>query len=209
MHANHDSLTSEIALVLVGEKKFRIHKTHLRSSSDFFKNATKAEWTDPDDPAKPIDLSDESPDTFEAYGHWLYSRKILAKEELGATWNHLAHLYVLGEKLMDKTFQDAVIDTMIGFNGSKRTTPASDAIIIIYKGTPGGSPARRLMVDFYAYMATSNWSGLHLKNISEFRGTEFLEELVPMLIEQREVPPLRVMRPWRALPESYRFDGGR
>jgi hypothetical protein len=68
----------------------------------------KPEWrTD----TKPIDLSDEEPARFQAYCEWLYTKDIVAK----ASGNdlHLGHLYLLGAKLMDGTFQKKVLRAVV------------------------------------------------------------------------------------------------
>ncbi|KAF2130160.1 hypothetical protein P153DRAFT_269394, partial [Dothidotthia symphoricarpi CBS 119687] len=98
---------------------------------------------------KPIDLSDERPVDFAYYSHWLYTKRIIYKDDTSTSSRRLARLYVLGEKLMDQQFQAAIIDAMIEFVEEKRLLPSMHCIEIIYNGTTAESPARRLMVDIW------------------------------------------------------------
>jgi hypothetical protein len=136
--------------VQVGEKVFYIHEGTLTSTSKFFVNAMKPEWRT--DPQKPIDLSDDEPERFEVYCQWLYGRKIAEKEAVSATEFHLAKLYVFGEKIMDETFQNAVLTTFMDICHAEQLYPGNDVVRMIYKGTSGPElPARRLLVDIWTY----------------------------------------------------------
>jgi hypothetical protein len=69
-------------------------------------------------------------------------------------WIHLANSYVLGEELIDRRYQNAVLDTILSYC-VKRDTFSSNAVVrIIYRGTPLSSQARRVLVDFWAWEAT-------------------------------------------------------
>jgi hypothetical protein len=149
---------------------------------------------------KPVDLSDEDADLVQDYCQWLYSRKLIVKyPSRKKTHYYLAKMYVFGEKLMDETFQNTVLDAIIAH--STHGYPPAEAIKVIYDGTSKGSPARDLMVDFWAYSFTAylNSAGkLHL-----FQDTDFLEELVPVLFARRGMPDKSVPRPWVSEPECY------
>lgn len=74
----------------------------------------------------------------------------------------LVSLYIFGEMIQDKTFQDAVIDALQntfqtpGCTGS--TYLFSSAMIKeTYRGTPRGSPLRQLAVDTYAFYGDGSW----------------------------------------------------
>jgi hypothetical protein len=61
------------------------------------------------------------------------------------------------------------------------------------------------MVDIWAYNARASWHGVkNPHKLSEFRGSDFLEEMVPVLIAQRTSPEKGVPRPWKELPDPYR-----
>jgi hypothetical protein len=92
--------------VLVGQETFYVHHNVLVSSSKFFQNAMKPVWRT--EPLKPIDLSDVDPATFKVYSQWLYTKQMTGE------FIHplLAKLYVLGERIMDETFQKNVVLAM-------------------------------------------------------------------------------------------------
>jgi hypothetical protein len=61
------------------------------------------------------------------------------------------------------------------------------------------------MVDFWAYSARASWHSVNNPlELNDFRGTDFLEEMVPVLIAQRVSPKKSVPRPWKELPHPYR-----
>jgi hypothetical protein len=69
-----------------------------------------------------------------------YTKKVVAKSTNSETWLHLARLYVLGEKLIDTTFQDNILDAMIGHKKLPKTLyPCSTVIKTIYDGTTQGT----------------------------------------------------------------------
>ncbi|OWY57756.1 hypothetical protein AA0119_g423 [Alternaria tenuissima] len=118
------------------------------ASSEFFKNATKPEWRTE---SRPVDLSDEQPAIFKRYCQWLYTGFIapglLAESSSGC----LAYMYVLGEKIVDHEFQNAVIQAIISDMDRMNVVPSLRTIKIIYDGTTEESAARRLLVDSWAH----------------------------------------------------------
>jgi len=67
-------------------------------------------------------------------------------------------MYVLGEKTVDLEFQNAVIEAIMSRMRQSNTLPSLNAVMIIYDdGTAEKSPARRLLVDGWAYAITSSW----------------------------------------------------
>ncbi|EOA89537.1 hypothetical protein ACJQWK_02365 [Exserohilum turcicum] len=197
------NILSEMATVLTRTGSIQIHKDVLTSTSDFLRNAIKPQWRR--DGVLQADLAEEDPGAMHAYCQWLYSRKPLTLSPSNDTAVHLARLYVLGEKLMDKTFQEAAIDAIIdNASESNAIYVARNMIKIIYDGTPKGSPARRLMVDLCAYSAATAPGST---TMALLRGTDFFEELVPALIKVRAIPSARVQRPRIAQPETYYCHG--
>jgi len=106
-----------------------------------------------------VSLPEDDATTFRSYVQWLYTRRIVYYEE----WYYMAFakMYTLGEKLLDRDFQDRVLDAIVAEvrelkqNASGhvvREMPVKSAVDVIYQGTPAGSPGRRLMV------------GLHLRH---------------------------------------------
>ncbi|EMD96675.1 hypothetical protein COCC4DRAFT_141917 [Bipolaris maydis ATCC 48331] len=192
------SIMGETVPISIQGGQIHVHREVLTSTSDFLKNAMKPEWRA--DKNRPIDLSEENPKAVEIYCQWLYSGKIACCDNSLSTCTSICQLYVLGEKLMDQTFKNTVLDFIVkGLDGDFGFRLTADGIKIIYEGTPKGSPARRLVVDICAYHITPR---LNLDVLSCFRGTDFLEELITALVAVRS-PPRNKVPPWATQPESY------
>jgi hypothetical protein len=108
-----------------------------------------------------------------------------------------ADAYVFGEKIMDQKYKRAVLDTIAGVQRDAPDFPCAEAFVIIYDGTPEGSPARRLLVDMYAYGAydAPDW-------IREF---ELLPHnaLVDIMSAMIKVRRENSARPWTETMEAY------
>ncbi|KAF2679163.1 hypothetical protein K458DRAFT_283950, partial [Lentithecium fluviatile CBS 122367] len=127
---------------------FHVHKAILCASSGFLRAATKPEWTGL--ASKPINLGYERPAIFKTYIQWLYTGEVSFRtSDSGsrAKWVHLAESYILGEKLIDPTFQSAVMDMLLIYWGEDKYFPSKQAVRIMYEGTPVSSPGRMILVD--------------------------------------------------------------
>jgi hypothetical protein len=78
----------------------------------------------------------------------------------------LAKHYAMGEQVQDRRYQNLVINRIIAATCPQSTAPSQssaakcpsfEAVSVIYKSTPKGSPGRRLMVDVYAIKGDSTW----------------------------------------------------
>jgi len=187
--------------IKVGKKKFHIHIGTLTATSDFFKNAMKPRWRA--NSKKQIDLSDEEPEDFESYVNWLYSRKVAVTRPLVGRHIQLARLYVLGERLVDETFQNAVLSAMIYHAVERDSFPPEAAINIIYSGTgSASSPARRLMVDMFVYACDEDW--IITGSLIEETSVEFVDDLVRGFIRSCTKYPInQKLSPWVVAPEQY------
>lgn len=115
---------------------------------------------------------------FAAYVEWLFFGIIasgstkpkheLTKIDVLEEHRFLAHLYVLGEKMLDDRFCDSVTRAIVELCNIKTKAgvcyPCSVAIATIYQGTPASSPVRRLLVDLFLQrgnktLVTSNENG--------------------------------------------------
>jgi hypothetical protein len=188
--------------VLAGTQLFHVHEHVLVSSSRFLQNAMKPEWrTD----TKPIDLSDEEPARFQAYCKWLYTKKIVAKAINDSHYLHFAHLYVLGAKLMDKTYQQDVLTAIIDHVESAKTFPSNFAVQYIYGGTTTKDPAHRLMVDMWAFKLNEHWRYIQEdEDIVADTTAEFANDVIRALVYRRNCPT--GTPPWVNKPESYLAD---
>ncbi|KAF2788391.1 hypothetical protein K505DRAFT_255648 [Melanomma pulvis-pyrius CBS 109.77] len=198
-YADDHSFTGKTIEVRVKDETFHIHQSIICKTSEFFKNAVKLEWAGVK--KKPIDLRNESKDTFNVYLGWLYSKSLYHISHLSSTWTKLTEAYVIGEKLMDQSFQVAVMDAMIGHRTNHtQWFPSIENINTIYDGTVEASPARRLMVDLCVWRDGSPWTNKELLGKVH---DDFVDDLLLALLEQRKPPATKSHAPWMD-PQAYR-----
>jgi hypothetical protein len=58
---------------------------------------------------------------------------------------------------MDTSFQNKIIDAIVSRVDKAKKHPGNKVVKVIYGGTPSGSPARRLLIDMWAYRAKGKW----------------------------------------------------
>jgi len=190
--ANLVSIGGPCLRILVGQgerqQPFWIHEDLLKSHSEFFKRAAKAEWSS--DSNRTISLPDDDPGVFQMYAALTYSGVVTPKDWL-IKFGDLVKIYVLAEKLQDVWAKNHIIDAMHNRIAKKlleKSISLEEAckdggwLDILYEGTPSGSPARRLVVDLVSKHATTKW----LEPI-EFvlRHHEFLFEVTVRLLKDR------------------------
>lgn len=154
-------------------------------------------WREPRD--RSIELKDDNPDTFEIYQHWLYFGTVPTRDDesgktADAEYLQLAEAYVLGDKLRDGNFKDAIIDAMLHKSRSKFSDgtsvvtsffPGEHVVRHIYDNTPKSSEARHLLVYFYVEHGNERW--LNDAAQEEFP-KEFLMDLAIALFERQNKP---------------------
>lgn len=164
-----------------------------------------------------IDTSKEDPLILDHYRRWITTHKINTKErprwaspeeksnpgytqESTLDTEHLASCYGLGERIKDTKYRNAILSTMRHYAVNERLFPSDRAVAIIYESTQKGSPARKMMVDFWAYAGSEGWleDGGIRANVCH----EFLEDLVPALLRVR-VKPLGKDWPWAENVDTY------
>jgi hypothetical protein len=189
---------------------FHVHKTILTKTSDFLRAALKQEWQGPT--PRPIDLTDEDPKYFGMYVQWLYTGKVSVPRityiDNGGTKvetpssKALARTYVLGARLVDSAFQNAILQAIMDCADEDHCSPGLSDIGIIYAGTVALSPARKLMVDIWTHYAHEEWK---LKNVVGIAGEEFANDLVQALIKRRPPPDGTgtAVAPWVKKPQNY------
>ncbi|KAK5729745.1 hypothetical protein LTR17_011711 [Elasticomyces elasticus] len=130
-------------------QRFVIHEDIVRPVSDFVSLALSGEWKEASE--RKIPLPDDEPRIFRVYQSWLYTRRIV-----GVSCELLLHCYVFGEKFLDTTFKDVVIDCLLEVIARRRVFP-NNMSGLIYKGTLEGSPLRRLLCELFAWCGTATW----------------------------------------------------
>ncbi|KAF1984037.1 hypothetical protein K402DRAFT_465428 [Aulographum hederae CBS 113979] len=160
----YQSLEGDTIRVLVGsdEKLFSVHEAIIRSSCDFFDAAMRNNWKESAE--RTIRLEHEEPEIFGIFVTWLYYGTLTGIPSDGsATEARLIPLfkaYVLGERLLNVAFRNALIDQIIEVFEGRPTTEiqplSAAAATIIFAGTPSISPARRLVVDMIVHASDSD-----------------------------------------------------
>jgi hypothetical protein len=217
MHST--SLSSKIITLEAGQPPstttIKIHQAVLVRSSEYFKRVLKHEWaslrSDPDT----IDMGPtHTASDVKTYCNWLYSGTIPTRDfddEDGAKSDYIfidlaspphpflhpeltpqqASAYAFGEQIMDQSYKRCVLETLAGVQIGAPDYPCAEAFVIVYDGTPEGSPARRMLVDMYAYGAVDSkcWG-------SAFEALP-REALVDVLRAMVKVRRENMGRPWR------------
>jgi len=188
------------------EDMFHVHKDDLCKTSAFLQAATKQVWRGR--PRKPIDLTTENAADCECYVQWLYSGRIAIsynpdpqQKDPDGSYHPLDDLidqYLLGGRIMDPTYQNAVMKVFIDcITMGLRFDHGRYAIQNAYKGTMAGDPMRKLLLDFWIWTADETWD---VSDIIENAGKEFTQELLAALLAKRTHPGWfgknRHMRPW-------------
>ena len=154
------SFSSVPVLVTVGEAKqhFYVHEPLLRASSQFFDAALNKQWQEGQ--TRVVDLPESDPETFKIYANWLYSGTLLVDDELAVPaaekdiWDLMVKAYILGDRLCDKDFKDAVTDgaaqeCLREYEGETFAIGPEPCRWLFGNSTPGVS-FRRLIVRYLA-----------------------------------------------------------
>ncbi|KAF2869196.1 hypothetical protein BDV95DRAFT_499130 [Massariosphaeria phaeospora] len=194
------SASDPIIKLSVREEKtiVSVHKSILCASSKFFQSATKSEWTELRTEAEPIDLGDDELEVVKLYAHWVYVGKL-------PTWDNeldgntvltsLCKAYVFGEKIMDTKYKNMVIDGLSAATKKYNKYPLGAAEKIVYDGTPSGSPARRLLADFWAYRGHKVWFD-HIETCP----ADLLKDALKAMMTLR---PTMSEDPWEKRSQNY------
>lgn len=165
----------------------------------------KPEWAKFRDEPDSIDMSIHTPADVKAYTHWLYSGNIPTRDfdSIGESmndpiWIDLANAFVFGEKIMDRKYQKDIIETIAAVQTHAPDFPCAEAFVIIYDGTPEGSPARKLLADMYAHGAydAPDW-----RKELELLPHEALVDVTRAMMGARDIPP--GLRPWTRSVDAY------
>lgn len=89
---------------------------------------------------------------------------------------------------MDVTCQVAVLNSLIEDIKTFRAYPLDTFTRTIYAGTTKTSPARRLLVDFWALQGCSEW--LVSDDLASTTCSDFVNDLVVALLRERKKPAI-------------------
>lgn len=127
---------------------FVVHEALFTARSGFFRSAVKDGRTKPE---QLIELPGDESRVFRLYVILTYSGAVATKSSKQVEWWDLTRLYILAEKLQDTWAKNRVIDAMYSYLKSFSPYPPDPASMnALYAGTPDNSPARKLLVEWYA-----------------------------------------------------------
>jgi hypothetical protein len=119
-------------------------------------------------------------------------------------YHTLAYAYVLGERLLDKGFKNAIADVYVlyarGNPPAKRYYPSNEEIRILYDGTHEGSPIRQLLVDIWYCRGKTEWVDKDAELPREFLAS-VVKELFRVRQEGRDL--VNLSRPWKLSHLQY------
>jgi hypothetical protein len=188
--------------------RFPVYESIIRKSSKFFDNAMKPEWAAARTHPRTFDLTAEDPKLFKNYLHWLYLRTlatVLTEVEEGhdSDNNILSMCCVLGDKIIDVDFKNAVVTALIESMEKqpcsyKPTIPGCRTISMMYAKTTEGSPLRRLLVDMWV----NNAGVSSVRHLTEKLPHDFVLEFPRALLLSKRVPK-EDTRTWKEHVKDY------
>jgi hypothetical protein len=115
-------------------------------------------------------VSDSAAHLVKDYIKWSYSGKLSSflcwprtdkgssdsatnMNEVQETFIALAEAYVFGDKVIDNTYKNTILDNLIVVASESNRRPGPDCANIIFTGTTSGSSAGRVLADFIAHDA--------------------------------------------------------
>lgn len=152
-----------LVVVAVGlpPTNFSVHEQLICEALKYFTAALKKEWWRPNK-SHLVELRDEHLRTFNTYLNWLYTKKIATGYNAGenakahSKWFLLVDAYILGDKLRDADFKDALTDAMVvtdlsnsPYEGFRWGATQMDRARL-YENTVENAPARKLLAHLYA-----------------------------------------------------------
>lgn len=175
--ASFDSFSSASTVkLLIGEDEQEViaYGSYLVRDSQFFAAAMKKEWVE--GKTREIKLPEEHTATVSHYLFYVYSGKLFTEDimrvdgdTIGPCFQLLCSLFVSGERFMNRRLQNDLVKeilrlTCLPDRQRLHWYPTGEDVNIIYRGTPQGSPGRRLMVDLHVIMGTKDWMVSGLEN---------------------------------------------
>ncbi|KAI8939604.1 hypothetical protein NX059_003367 [Plenodomus lindquistii] len=86
----------------------------------------------------------------------------------------LVKSYILGERLMDTEYQNAIIRVLIQTYRSENIFPATTTTRMVYEATTATSPLLALFVDIWVWAANHSWLPRDLETV----GLEFSADII-------------------------------
>ncbi|KAE9982474.1 hypothetical protein EG328_010864 [Venturia inaequalis] len=181
---------------------FVMHEGLVRVQSPFFESAMAHDWKEARE--KVVRLPDDEPDTFRAYFLWAYNHRLFCqplveppdKAEV-KRMDLLIRCYILGDKLMDDDFQDAIVDVLVQFCEQANTWPIT-MTRFIFENTPVTSPLRAFIVDVIVHLNfLKYWNTMTSTDCLETHNEDALFHITRTFMRLRDVPVSKQTAPFR------------
>lgn len=159
----------------------RVHHSIAIKSSRFLQRALTGNWKEAEE--RTVRFPDLETEVFRVYLHWAYTNTISTSDDNNGDSDEyllLAKLYVLGERLLDKAFQEAAIMAFVenadcyGAN-DKKHLPGEGTISFIWEHTISSSTIRDVVLDMFVDHGRT-WDG------SETIPKRFLQDYLTRLL---------------------------
>jgi len=187
-----------------GACTFGVHQTLICEKSPFFMAALDGKWKESH--KKLVELPEDDVNAFRLYLNWIYKGLLpcgdvatngisdlspVQKSDVNKEYTVLINAYILGDKLGDLDFADAVIDTFISSANAFKYSPGSH-LQYIYVQTPVASPLRRLLIDMLIIEGltpwiSNNWTSLEKSTLSDLALALFNQK-PPGTIDPKSAP---------------------
>jgi hypothetical protein len=133
------------------KESFFAHEGLLRHYSTYFQAALKKEWIG--EAVKVIELPDDDLDTFRAFFHYMYSRKLYScltdEGNIPLDGCDICYIYVFGDARGAPELCNAALDLLFQKHCQEWTYPTGQ-LNYVYDETPARSSLRKYLVDFAA-----------------------------------------------------------
>lgn len=202
--ANTERFNEAPIKIVVGSNKevFYLDEAALRTTSEFFDAMLNKAWKEGE--AKEVLLLEDDAGNLRHYFQCLYTQKIFCKKKgLGSQFSALVDLYGLGEKLLDRKFQNSVVSAILATMHDSNRGLKMVGINRVYEQTPPGAPLRTLLVDFYIrYTAVGTTTRPGLQTSLNNANRDFLTDLAIASLIKRKLTPETTIELDKALQVS-------
>ncbi|KAE9976074.1 hypothetical protein EG328_002845 [Venturia inaequalis] len=155
---------------------YTVHHDLITASSEFFNRALNGEFEERNGDVK---LPEHKSSTFEVYSKWLYS-DVISHPPVHDDTIAVYKLYVLGDTIRDGRFRNSVVDFIIKSVTVSNECPVGiGAVNYAFENTPKSSKLTKLLIDFWAYGAQTEWFEIaSTQNADGQYPSEFLYEVL-------------------------------
>lgn len=141
---------------------FTVPEDLLAEHSEYFKAACRNEWKEAT--SRVIKLLDVDIDTFHTYLYWVYRERVAMKplskkSDFMSSFNELAKLWLLSDRLVDLNLGNTVMDAMTRIIEKMSLVVLGaikpEIINMIWSSTTPGRAIRRLVLEYYSQCITA------------------------------------------------------